>query len=115
MNVGGSPDDFAHKIEVLNQHCADVGRDPQEITKTAFCILALQDDEAKAARLRERFAPDASEEARMRNMAVGNAEHVIEVLNRFGEAGADDIIFQSIPNNPRLYERINAEVLAAFD
>jgi hypothetical protein len=27
------------------------------------------------AALRERFAPQASEEARMRNMAVGNAEH----------------------------------------
>ena len=30
-------------------------------------------------------------------------------------SGADQIIFQSIPNNPRLYERIDAEVLAAFD
>jgi F420-dependent oxidoreductase-like protein len=115
MNVGGSPEEFARKIDILNQHCADVGRDPAAITKTAFCILALQDDEAKAARLRERFAPDASEETRLRNMAVGNAEHVIEVLQRFGEAGADEVIFQSIPNNPRLYERINAEVLSAFD
>ena len=115
MNVGGTPEEFAHKIDVLNQHCADVGRDPSEITKTAFSVLALQDDEAKAARLRELFAPDASEEARQRNMAVGNAEHVVEVLNRFGEAGADEVIFQSIPNNPRLYERINAEVLSAFD
>jgi F420-dependent oxidoreductase-like protein len=114
MNVGGSPAEFAAKIDVLNQHCADVGRDPAEITKTAFMILALQDDEAKAAHLRERFAPQAPEEARKRNMAVGNAEHIIEVLHRYAEAGADEAIFQSIPNNPRLYERIDAEVLSAF-
>ena len=115
MNVGGTPEEFAAKIDVLNRHCADVGRNPAEISKTAFIILALQDDELKAARLRERFAPQASEEARRRNMAIGNAEQIIEVLRRYGEAGADQVIFQSIPNNPRLYERIDAEVLAAFD
>lgn len=115
MNVGGTPEEFAAKIDVLNQHCADVGRNPAEISRTAFIILALQDDEMKAARLRERFAPRASEEARKRNMAIGTSEHIIEVLRRYGEAGADEVIFQSIPNNPRLYERIDAEVLAAFD
>jgi alkanesulfonate monooxygenase SsuD/methylene tetrahydromethanopterin reductase-like flavin-dependent oxidoreductase (luciferase family) len=115
MNVGGSPEEFARKIEVLNEHCAAVGRNPAEISKTAFAILALQDDEAKAAQLRQRFAPQSSEEARKRNMAVGSAEHIIEVLHRYREAGADGVIFQSIPNNPRLYERIDQEVLSAFD
>lgn len=115
MNVGGTPEEFAAKIAVLNQHCAEVGRNPSEITRTAFMILALQDDEQKAARLRERFAPQASPESRERNMAVGNAEHIVEVLRRYQDAGADQVIFQSIPNNPRLYERIDAEVLAAFD
>lgn len=115
MNVGGSPEEFAAKIDVLNEHCAAVGRDPSEISKTAFLILALQDDEAKAARLRERFAPQASEASRKRNMAIGNAEHIVEVLRRYEAAGADGAIFQSIPNNPRLYERIDAEILAAFD
>jgi alkanesulfonate monooxygenase SsuD/methylene tetrahydromethanopterin reductase-like flavin-dependent oxidoreductase (luciferase family) len=115
MNVGGSPEEFAAKIALVNRHCTDVGRDPGEITKTAFMVLALQDDEAKAAQLRQRFAPRMPEEARNRNMAIGNAEHIIGVLRRYQDAGAEQIIFQSIPNNPRLYERINAEVLAAFD
>lgn len=30
--VGGSPEDFAHKRDVLHAHCASVGRDPKEIT-----------------------------------------------------------------------------------
>jgi F420-dependent oxidoreductase-like protein len=30
--VGGTPAEFAHKRDVLHQHCADLGRDPAEIT-----------------------------------------------------------------------------------
>jgi F420-dependent oxidoreductase-like protein len=29
--VGGTPDEFAHKRDILHQHCADLGRDPSEI------------------------------------------------------------------------------------
>ena len=33
--VGGTPDQFRHSVEVLHQHCADVGRDPAEIMLSA--------------------------------------------------------------------------------
>jgi F420-dependent oxidoreductase-like protein len=33
--VGGTPSDFTHKVEVLHQHCADIGRDPAEILLSA--------------------------------------------------------------------------------
>jgi F420-dependent oxidoreductase-like protein len=33
-NFGGKPDEWAHKAEVLQGHCAAVGRDYDEITKT---------------------------------------------------------------------------------
>jgi F420-dependent oxidoreductase-like protein len=33
--VGGTPEEFAHKRDVLYAHCADVGRDPTEITLSA--------------------------------------------------------------------------------
>jgi F420-dependent oxidoreductase-like protein len=29
--VGGTPEDFSRKVEILHRHCADVGRDPSEI------------------------------------------------------------------------------------
>ena len=38
-----SPEDVQHKIEVLNRHCEDVGRDPGEIRKT---VLAFGDPSA---------------------------------------------------------------------
>jgi F420-dependent oxidoreductase-like protein len=37
--VGGPPDVFAHKRDVLASHCADIGRDPKEITLSAHLRL----------------------------------------------------------------------------
>jgi F420-dependent oxidoreductase-like protein len=40
--AGGTPDEFAHKRDVLHAHCADVGRDPAEITLSSH--VRLDDD-----------------------------------------------------------------------
>jgi F420-dependent oxidoreductase-like protein len=45
-NLFGGPDDVRHKLDVLERHCADVGRDPAEITKT---ILYTVRDPMEAA------------------------------------------------------------------
>ena len=45
-NLFGNPDEVRHKLDVLERHCADVGRDPAEITKT---ILYTVRDPLQAA------------------------------------------------------------------
>jgi F420-dependent oxidoreductase-like protein len=40
-NLFGDPDAVRHKLDVLERHCADVGRDPAEITKTV--LLTVRD------------------------------------------------------------------------
>jgi alkanesulfonate monooxygenase SsuD/methylene tetrahydromethanopterin reductase-like flavin-dependent oxidoreductase (luciferase family) len=45
-NLFGNPDEVRHKLDVLERHCADVGRDPAEITKT---ILHTVRDPVQAA------------------------------------------------------------------
>ncbi|HKN98976.1 MAG TPA: LLM class F420-dependent oxidoreductase [Pseudonocardiaceae bacterium] len=40
--AGGTPDEFAHKRDVLHAHCADIGRDPAEITLSSH--VRLDDD-----------------------------------------------------------------------
>ena len=37
--VGGPPEEFARKRDVLAAHCADIGRDPKEITLSAHVRL----------------------------------------------------------------------------
>lgn len=39
-NLFGEPDAVRHKLDVLERHCADVGRDPAEITKTILLTVA---------------------------------------------------------------------------
>ena len=45
-NVFGDPDGVRHKLDVLERHCADVGRDPADITKTTLMTVR---DPAEAA------------------------------------------------------------------
>ncbi|MFI5953410.1 LLM class F420-dependent oxidoreductase [Cryptosporangium sp. NPDC051539] len=46
----------AHKIDVLNQHCADVGRDPAEIEKTIITSLDALGDTDGFLRTMEEYA-----------------------------------------------------------
>lgn len=43
---GGTPEQFAHKRDVLYGHCADIGRDPQEITLSTQVRLPVGADPA---------------------------------------------------------------------
>lgn len=42
--AGGPPEVFAHKLGVLHEHCAAIGRDPAEITTSTQLRLAAGDD-----------------------------------------------------------------------
>jgi F420-dependent oxidoreductase-like protein len=45
-NVSGDAETVRHKLEVLDAHCAAVGRDPKELTRTVFTLT--RDPEAAA-------------------------------------------------------------------
>ncbi|MDH3292830.1 MAG: LLM class F420-dependent oxidoreductase [Acidimicrobiia bacterium] len=46
-NFGGKPHEFAHKCEVLKDHCAAVGRDYDEIQKTWSPEIFIRETEAE--------------------------------------------------------------------
>lgn len=113
LNVSGSPAVVAHKIAVLEAHCADLGRDPGTITKTVMLPVGLQDDEAKAERLRDTWGADRTEEER-RALPIGTASQVIDGLRAYEPLGVDGVIFQGLPNNPSLYDKLATEVIPAL-
>ncbi|MBE1493265.1 F420-dependent oxidoreductase-like protein [Amycolatopsis lexingtonensis] len=47
--VGGTPEEFARKRDVLHAHCADIGRDPGEIMLSSHVRLGPDGDYAKVA------------------------------------------------------------------
>ena len=48
-------DEIPRKLEVLAQHCADVGRDPATINKTSLCSIAVGETMEDAVSLRNGF------------------------------------------------------------
>ena len=71
----GGPDTIRHKLDVLRSHCEDVGRDYEEIERTALGTVNL--------------APDGM-----------TAEEVIERCRELNEAGIQHLIF----NMPNVHE-----------
>jgi F420-dependent oxidoreductase-like protein len=83
-NVWGSPDLLKQKIEVLDEHCAAIGRDPKSIHKTAVALLFLSDDEEQLGKLR---AMDMG-----RPVVIGAPAEVAETMRAYEAAGVSEFI-----------------------
>ncbi len=117
MNVIGSLDAVKQKIAVLERHCAGVGRDSNEITKSVFGPVMLIDDEERAGQVRTAMAPrmGTTPERALDTLAVGNAAQVRGTIERYAEAGVSYIMMMSRPPyNFDLYRRISDEIVSAF-
>jgi F420-dependent oxidoreductase-like protein len=79
-----SPDTVAHKRRVLEQHCADAGRDPAEI-RTAVNVGLCPDDEA----LRAQFGQLA--EGVRPGVLMGSPDQLVARMGEYVDAGADQI------------------------
>jgi F420-dependent oxidoreductase-like protein len=92
-NMGGSPAEFAAKIEVLDAHCADVGRDPGEIERSWFGPLLIDDDADRLARrLEKRAAAGGVGAALDERMIAGTPEQVIARIREFVALGVTHFI-----------------------
>jgi F420-dependent oxidoreductase-like protein len=93
-NLFGDPDTIRHKIEVLERHCADVGRDPAEITKTALQSVIVRPTAAEADKALEAYAagrgtvPDRVREF----LTVGDPAAVTERLATYRAVGVDGMV-----------------------
>jgi F420-dependent oxidoreductase-like protein len=92
-----TPEEFDHKMEVLAGHCADVGRDFGEITRTADYNVVIGRDEAEVADRKawiadhyQRHAPAKAEryvQQLTTGPAVGTVEQVVETLRALAADG----------------------------
>ena len=117
MNVIGSVDAVRRKIEVVERHCAGIGRDPSEVTKSVFAPVMLIDDDERAAKIRAAMAQGmgTTPERAGETLAIGNAAQVRSAIEHYAEAGVSYLIMMSrAPYNFDLYRRISDEVVSAF-
>jgi alkanesulfonate monooxygenase SsuD/methylene tetrahydromethanopterin reductase-like flavin-dependent oxidoreductase (luciferase family) len=94
-NLFGDPPTVRHKVEVLEQHCQEVGRDPNTIVKTRLGSLMIRDTEAEAQRaLQKRLeVPGVNPEWVRRGYLVGSPDRVAEGAQKLLDAGLDGLIF----------------------
>jgi len=92
-NVFGGPDTLRKNIEILHNHCADVGRDPSEIKVTRLGSLFLARSADEAEQLRQGVADAMGEEWAREAATFGDADSVGEQLHALVDAGAQELIF----------------------
>jgi F420-dependent oxidoreductase-like protein len=82
-NTWGRPDVIAHKSAVLDRHCAEVGRDPAAIARTAqaHILLDATPDEVQARAARSPLP-----------VIGGSDEELGQTLERYVEAGVSEFI-----------------------
>lgn len=91
-NVAGDLETVRHKIEVLRNHCADVGRDPAEVTTTRLGALFLVESSAQTAETREMVVGLAGEEFAAA-CTIGSDDEVVEQVAALLDAGVQEPIF----------------------
>jgi F420-dependent oxidoreductase-like protein len=91
-NVTGDLATLARKVEVLRRHCAEVGRDPAEVSVTWMTPLILSTSEQNTAEIHQLLAASASPEETA-GFTVGQPHEIPDLVAGHIEAGADEVIF----------------------
>lgn len=111
-NAFGSPEQLAHKDEVLRRHCLDVGRDEREIERSVGVMLVIRDTEdaaraSWAATLRSQGAP--YEEGP--EVWLGSPHQIAARIVELRALGFHTVVAESPPPfDPETIERLYAEV-----
>jgi F420-dependent oxidoreductase-like protein len=83
-NSWTTPELLAHKVSVLRAHCEQVGRDPREIRVSTQALLYLSTDQA--------WLSDRRQAEPGSPVIVGTPGEVADIVARYREAGADELI-----------------------
>jgi F420-dependent oxidoreductase-like protein len=103
--VNVTPEQYAHKVQVLEQHCEAVGRDPKTIKRSMMTFAPVGPDEASQDRASLRMMgmfgsrpgtspADFRAGIRQRGMMAGGKDEVLESLAKYAELGLGEVQFQ---------------------
>ena len=113
-NVFGSLEEVRHKLEVLDRHCEALGRDPRSVRRTVTLYGDLVDDPAEARR-RRRWLGQHLPEEEAETLPLGEPSRLVDAAGSLVDLGVDEVVWNGPALDPGLLERLDTEVLAAFD
>jgi F420-dependent oxidoreductase-like protein len=98
-NLRADIDTVRHKLGVLRQHCADVGRDYDSILKTLEFYAILGDQREVDRVVRDTARRIGKDEAFVRtwNEHIGDADHIASAMRAYAALGIDYFIV-NLPN-----------------
>jgi F420-dependent oxidoreductase-like protein len=109
-NVWGTPEIIRHKMEILERHCSEVGRDPAEIQRSSTALLFMTSDRATLDTLRAN--PPG------RPSLIGTAAEIRDQMAEYVELGVNEVIvpgFNFPPDRRRaILDVFISEVAGAF-
>lgn len=95
-NLGGDIANVQHKLEVLKQHCENLGRDFNDIKRTVIideCAIAETEDEVLA-----KLHPEQRDnlEGLRRTQLVGTPEQIRQRIAEYAEVGIHELIIRFV-------------------
>jgi alkanesulfonate monooxygenase SsuD/methylene tetrahydromethanopterin reductase-like flavin-dependent oxidoreductase (luciferase family) len=114
-NGMGKLEDIKRKVDVLHEHCSDVGRDPSQIEMTLGIKATIRDSEAEAVKVwKTALEHNRTPDSRVAGDATfwnGSAEQLAERLAPYVELGFHTVISeQPAPYDTETLERLIGEV-----
>jgi len=114
-NASVSIEQMAHKVDVLSEHCAAVGRDISEIEFSLSVTIAIRDDQGEAERvMRTAIAHNQTPWSKVADdefVIYGSPGRIAERLRPFVELGFRTVIAeQPAPYDVETLERFIGEV-----
>ncbi len=111
-NAFGSLQQLAHKLDVLREHCATVGRDSAEISPSVECKILIRDDEATArAAWGTLLAANGMAYEEGVDTWLGSPGHIADRIAAFGRIGFEAIMtWMPAPYDMETVERLISEV-----
>jgi len=89
-NVSGDPATVRHKVEVLHEHCAAVGRDPAEVVVSRLSTLVLTDSPDETEGVRGMLRDAAGDAAG--GFDVGQEDDLVARVEELVDAGVQYLI-----------------------
>lgn len=96
-NLFGDPERAKHLLGVLEGHCENVGRDPDEITKTSMMTIVIAESEEGAKAKLEAMRAAGFPEERIAATTAGTPEQILERAHAFRDVGIEGLTF-SMPD-----------------
>jgi alkanesulfonate monooxygenase SsuD/methylene tetrahydromethanopterin reductase-like flavin-dependent oxidoreductase (luciferase family) len=112
-NISGDVATIRHKLGVLREHCATIGRDPSEITVTRLGTLMITNSAQETEQTREFLVQAAGAEAAA-GFTVGEENEVVQQVGELVEAGVETLIFNMPMSDPEGVDRAGTLLVNTF-